>query len=311
MSIVSENKVFLLEHFSLERIKAFAAALGDPVTDRRLGVAGIAKDLARKRNLTLATILEDMAVAELRTACGDLAMPADGTVKVLTQRLAKALEEHGAHAIQKAANRAASTRLDVLPARLVRVIDGDTIVVGLEGADVYVRFRGVDAPETSQSDKAEKELDHTSMPRAEMVALGLKTTKWLEKRLAGRKLFLHVQPTPAGPKKHLHHNQHRLLAYLTIDKPDGEDVGSAMLRERVRIGVAAKRRHASLPPPEEPRLRGGVPRQSQEQPGAIWREGLEALCPSARDRAWSLEDCKTTCFRKDWGEGDGSLAIDD
>lgn len=310
MSIVSENKVFLLEHFSLERIKAFAAALGDPVTDRRLGVAGIAKDLARKRNLTLATILEDMAVAELRTACGDLAMPADGTVKVLTQRLAKALEEHGAHAIQKAANRAASTRLDVLPARLVRVIDGDTIVVGLEGADVYVRFRGVDAPETSQSDKAEKELDHTSMPRAEMVALGLKTTKWLEKRLAGRKLFLHVQPTPAGPKKHLHHNQHRLLAYLTIDKPDGEDVGSAMLREGYGLvwprNVVTRRylHPRSLAYVEA--CHGSL----KSSPG-LWREGLEALCPSARDRAWSLEDCKTTCFRKDWREGDGSSAIDD
>ena len=311
MSIVSENKVFLLEHFSPERIKAFAAALGDPVTDRRLGVAGIAKDLARKRSLTLATILAEMAQSELSAACRALAMPADGTAKVLVQRLGKALEEQGAHAIQKAANRAASTRLDVLPARLVRVIDGDTIIVTIDGAEVYVRFRGVDAPETSKSDKAEKELDHTSMPRAEMVALGVKTTKWLEKRLAGRKLFLHAQPTPAGPKEHLHHNQHRLLAYLTLDKPDGEDVGAAMLREGYGLvwprNLDTRRYLHSRSLAYVEACHGSL----KGQPG-LWREGLATLCPRSaqKDRAWSLEDCKTACFRKDWREG-GSSASDD
>ena len=237
-------------------------------------------------------------------------MPAEGTAKVLTQRLAKTLEQQEAHAIQKAVNRAASARLDVLTARLEKVIDGDTIVVELEGANVFVRFRGVDAPETSQSDKAERELDHTSMPRAEMVALGVKSANWLEKRLAGRSLFLHAQPTPAGPKKHLHHNQHRLLAYITVDEPDGEDVGGEMLREGYGLvwprNVVTRRYlhpkslayveacHASL----------------TSRPG-LWREGLQALCPAVRDRAWSIEDCKTTCFRKDWLEADASAASDD
>ena len=46
------------------------------------------------------------------------------------------------------------------------------------------------------------------------------------------------------------------------------------------------------------------------RPG-LWREGLEKLCPSRGRRAWSLEDCKTTCFRKDWRESDSTAASDE
>ena len=122
MTTLSENKVFLLEHFSLDRIKAFAERLGDPVTDRRLGVPGIAKALARKRSLALATIAEAMEASELRAACGELAMPAEGTARELRARLQMALEREGAHAIRKRANAEAAT-IVAIPATLERVTD--------------------------------------------------------------------------------------------------------------------------------------------------------------------------------------------
>jgi micrococcal nuclease len=37
-------------------------------------------------------------------------------------------------------------------ARVVRVVDGDTIVASVEGADQYVRYIGVDTPETVKPD---------------------------------------------------------------------------------------------------------------------------------------------------------------
>src|SRR5689334_12967060 len=35
-----------------------------------------------------------------------------------------------------------------IQARVVRVVDGDTIVASVEGADQYVRYIGIDTPET-------------------------------------------------------------------------------------------------------------------------------------------------------------------
>jgi endonuclease YncB( thermonuclease family) len=302
MTVLSENKLFLLEQFTLDRIKTFAERLGDPVTDRRLAVSGIAKTLARKRSLGLDAILEALCEEELRHACVELALPTDGTAPALRGRLGGVLASQGAHAIRKAANAAAAATMTALPARLVRVIDGDTIVVEAENEQQYVRFRGVDAPETSESDKAERDLDYAEMTTGEMAGLGEAAKAWLERRLAGRALFLHVQPTPAGPKKYLHHAQHRLLAYVSLDTPSGEEICEAMVREGYALvwprNVVTRRYlhprslayvevcHGAL---------GG-------QPG-LWREGLAALCPRSKSEGdWGIEHCKDSCFRHDWRE---------
>lgn len=44
---------------------------------------------------------------------------------------------------------------DFVAVTLVRVVDGDTIVVALDGFDIKVRFIGIDAPESVHSDESE------------------------------------------------------------------------------------------------------------------------------------------------------------
>ena len=57
---------------------------------------------------------------------------------------------------------------DFTAVRLVRVVDGDTIVVELNGEEIKVRFIGVDAPESVHSDESE------NTPEGELAAVYLK-----------------------------------------------------------------------------------------------------------------------------------------
>ena len=58
---------------------------------------------------------------------------------------------------------------DFTAVRLVRVVDGDTIVVKLEDEEIKVRFIGVDAPESVHSDESE------NTPEGELAAEYLKS----------------------------------------------------------------------------------------------------------------------------------------
>ncbi len=86
-----------------------------------------------------------------------------------------------------------------LPATLIRVVDGDTILVQWEGAETLVRIRGIDAPECRDSDKSEADLDRSAMARASLWSLGEAATRWLGAHLSGRALFLHCCRPRRGP----------------------------------------------------------------------------------------------------------------
>ena len=181
------------------------------------------------------------------------------------------------------------------------MIDGDTIRVRWKDGETFVRIRGIDAPESGGSDKSEADLDRTSMSAPELWALGGDAAQWLRTLLRGRSLYLHVQPTPVGPKPYLHHRQYRLLAYVSLDAADGPDVGEAMIRAG----------YALVWPRNVPTRRYLHPRSGAyvatcnaslgAEPG-LWPRGLRRLCPRHDDagRPWSLDDCNDHCHRSDW-----------
>ena len=294
------DRLFFLEMMTLEQLLDLARRLGVAVTDSRWRAPRIAKELARKRSLQAATILSAFDATQLATACRRLGLSPIGDADALRERVTRMLAETPQRALVRAVGRQRHD-LVALPATLIRVVDGDTIVVRWEGAETLVRIRGVDAPECHESDKSEADLGRSALDQSAMWSLGEAASRWLEQQLRGRAVFLHCQPTPAGPKAFLHHHQYRLLAYVTLDAPDGPDVGEAMLRAG----------YALVWPRDVPTRRYLHPRAEVyvsschaalvAEP-ALWRRGMALLCPRSAEpeRSWTLDDCKDRCYRSDW-----------
>lgn len=291
------NREFLLSVLDEARLRALAETWGHVIRDRRLRAPGIAKELARTRSLAIGTILEAMNDAELAEACRRVGISATGT----TARR-RALEEGLARAGWKLLRREGAAesprQLVALQAELLDIIDGDTIRVRLEGNESLVRIRGIDTPETSESDKAEEDLDRTKMNRADMVALGVAATNRVRQLLRGRKVFLHCEPTPMGPKPYLHHRQYRLLAFVSLDAPDGPDLGKLLLTEGYALvwpRNVKTRRYLHVKSDEYTAL---CHEALKAKPG-LWSQGLWNLCPQYEHRSrseWTLDDCRASCL---------------
>lgn len=295
------DRLFFLERMGFEQIKSFAARLGYPVTDTRWRVPRIAVELARKRTLGLDKILAALDLEQLATACQRLGLPDADDALTCRRTILDALDRTPLRELTRAVAHQHHD-LVAVPATLVRVVDGDTIVVTMEGAEKTVRIRGIDAPESSTwSDKAEADLDRARMDPAALQALGEAATRWLTERLRGHALILHCQPTPASPLKYLHHRQHRLLAYVTLDAPDGLDVGEALLREGFGLVWPRNFQTRRYLHPRSERYVMACNGALAHQPG-LWNDGLARLCPRAEkpSRAWTLDACKDCCFRSDW-----------
>lgn len=58
------------------------------------------------------------------------------------------------------------------PARVVRIKDGDTLVVALNGLDEDIRLIGIDTPEKFDSDKLRRDDADSPLSAAEIQALG-------------------------------------------------------------------------------------------------------------------------------------------
>lgn len=190
------ERLLLLGLMDLEQLERLATKLGVRLSDGRLRALGIARRLARKRSLELAVIAADLGAEQLEVAMQRLGM--DSPKRGRAAAVCRALDEHGVAGMRRAA-KWRPAELVAVEATLAKVIDGDTIVVHLDGKDVRVRLRGVDTSELSASDKAEADLDATTLASEALFALGEEARCWLESRLAKRRLFLHLERTPTGP----------------------------------------------------------------------------------------------------------------
>lgn len=82
--------------------------------------------------------------------------------------------------------------------KVLRVIDGDTIVVDIDGQQIHVRLIGVDSPELNDK-------------RTQVVCLGQKAKEEAQKLLDGKNIYLEKDQTQGDYDKY-----RRLLAYVFL-----------------------------------------------------------------------------------------------
>lgn len=95
---------------------------------------------------------------------------------------------------------------------VVRVVDGDTIVVSDKGKDVKVRLVGVDTPETVH-------------PRKPVEHYGKEASRFTTNLLKGEKVYLVSEPLPGALDRY-----GRTLAYV-YRAPDGLFVNAEIIRQ--------------------------------------------------------------------------------
>ena len=122
------------------------------------------------------------------------------------------------------------------PVRVVRVKDGDTLVVALNGSDEDVRLIGIDTPEKFDSDKLRRDDADSPLSASEIQALGEEASAFAERLLGGSEVY--VQPGTEPRDRY-----GRLLAYLYQADPNGDwtfggEAFSQVNLELVRAGWA-------------------------------------------------------------------------
>jgi micrococcal nuclease len=81
-------------------------------------------------------------------------------------------------------------------ASVVRVVDGDTLVVRLaDGRSTRVRMIGIDTPELHPSDKLTRDAQRSGQDAAAIQALGARASAFTKKQLTGRKVEMERDAT--------------------------------------------------------------------------------------------------------------------
>lgn len=93
--------------------------------------------------------------------------------------------------------------------QVVKVIDGDTIVVNIDGKDEVIRLIGIDSPESVD-------------PRKDVQCFGKEATEEAKRHLIGKKISLESDPTQGDRDKYK-----RLLRYVFLE--DGQNFNKLMI----------------------------------------------------------------------------------
>jgi micrococcal nuclease len=108
-------------------------------------------------------------------------------------------------------------------ARVVRVVDGDTIRVDLNGVEETVRLVGVNTPETVD-------------PRRPVECFGKEASNAMKELLLNQVVRLESDPTQSDRDRYS-----RLLRFVFL--PDGTDIGLALIQE----GLAVESLYSNVP----------------------------------------------------------------
>ncbi|MBQ9418853.1 MAG: thermonuclease family protein [Synergistaceae bacterium] len=112
---------------------------------------------------------------------------------------------------------------DITPGVVVRVVDGDTAVIRVAGAEKRVRFLGVDTPETVH-------------PKKGVQPYGKEASNFTKESLSGRSVWLEYDQNPQD-------RYNRDLAYIWLSKPNArndEAVRQYMFNAKLLEGGYAK-----------------------------------------------------------------------
>lgn len=109
-----------------------------------------------------------------------------------------------------------------LPARVKRVVDGDTFVALVAGREERVRVLGIDTPELHDSDKLRRDARRSRRDAAAIQALGRAAAAHAKLLLEGVVVTLELTDTTRD-------KYGRVLAFVRL--PDGRDFGEVMLAD--------------------------------------------------------------------------------
>lgn len=101
------------------------------------------------------------------------------------------------------------------PVRLVRVSDGDTLVIDLNGREESLRLIGIDTPEKFNTDKLERDVQTSGLSKETLQRLGKEASVVTEKLVGSKPLYLEFDVEARDRYR-------RLLAYVYFKDSKGE-----------------------------------------------------------------------------------------
>lgn len=141
---------------------------------------------------------------EMSTSFGGIVQSFSGSLSTLPDELADFWQESALSAPQAASSIAPNTRV-------VRTIDGDTIVIEWKGKEESVRLIGVDTPESVD-------------PRTRVQCFGLEASSAMRAKASGQRVTFIPDPSQGERDKY-----HRLLGYVFL--ADGTLLNQWLIRE--------------------------------------------------------------------------------
>jgi len=101
------------------------------------------------------------------------------------------------------------------PLSIVRISDGDTLVVRLNGRNEKLRLIGIDSPEKYDGEKLLRKSRELGISQNEIKQMGRNSSKFLKKLLRGKRIYLEYDVTKRD-------RYGRLLAYVYIKDDTGD-----------------------------------------------------------------------------------------
>lgn len=159
------------------------------------------------------------------------------------------------------------------PAEVVRVSDGDTIRVDLNGTEESVRLIGVDTPEKFKSSKLTRDAEESPLSETEIQELGEQASDFAENLLAGREVYVQT-----GVEERDRYG--RLLAYIYVLEPGGawEFGGESFTQVNLELARAGWADPLTIPPNVDfAEAYVAAAREAREAGRGMWSEGWVAL----------------------------------
>lgn len=204
--------------------------------------------------------------------------------------------------------------VQIVPVKLIKVQDGDTIEVetnekfGLKKR-VWVRFRGMDAPETGQSNKKALN-DAKRVALQELNALGDAATARLQELIGNNKIYLHLEINNESGNEQAglpYDRFKRLLAYVTLRSPNGPDIGKILIDEGFALVWPRGIRSSRFLHPKINEYISACNNARNAHAG-LWNKGMWKLCQfgmrpeSSADLLVCTTQCHPSCSHQEDAE---------